>query len=44
MSWHVKTSEDKGRDRYKNNKLMFLHIDDKLLEKYQVTRTRIEDF
>ena len=34
LSGYVKTFKDKGTDKNKNNKLMYLHIDDdKLLEK-----------
>ena len=34
LSGYVKTFKDKGIDKNKNNKLMYLHIDDdKLLEK-----------
>ena len=42
MSGYVKTFEDKDGD--KNNKLMYLCIDDdKLLEKYKTIWTKIED-
>ena len=44
ITGYVKTFEDKGGDKNKNNKLMFLHIDDKkLLGKYKTTLTKFED-
>ena len=44
MSEYVKTFKVKDGDKVKNNKLMSLRIDDeKLLEKYNATWTKIED-
>ena len=45
MSGYVKTSENKGGNKNKNNKLMSLHIDDdQLLEKLKAIWTKIEEF
>ena len=41
MSGHVKKFKDEGDD--KNNKLMFLCIDDMLLEKYKTIWIKIDD-
>ena len=44
MSGYVKTFKVEGGDKDKSNKLMSFHIDDeKLLEKYKVIWTKIED-
>ena len=44
MSRYVKTFKDKGGDKNKNDKLVFLRIDDnKLLEIYKAISTKIED-
>ena len=44
MSEYVKTFKVKDGDKDNNNKLMPLHIDNnKLLEKYKTTWTKIED-
>ena len=44
MNEYVKTFKVKDGDKVKNNKLMSLRIDDeKLLEKYNATWTKIED-
>ena len=44
MSGYVRTFKDKGRDKNKKNKLMFLRRDDdKPLEKYKTIWTKIED-
>ena len=45
MSGYVKIFRVKEGDKDKNNKLMSFRIDDeKLLEKYKVIWTKIEDF
>ena len=43
-SGYIKIFKDKDEDKGKNNKLMSFRIDDqKLLEKYKVIWTKIED-
>ena len=43
-SGYIKIFTDKDEDKGKNNKLMSFRIDDqKLLEKYKATWTKIED-
>ena len=43
-SRYVKTGKDGDKDKNKNIKLVFLHIDDKkLLEKYKIIFSKIED-
>ena len=43
-SRYVKTGKDGDKDKNKNIKLVFLHIDDKtLLEKYKIISSKIED-
>ena len=45
MSGHVKTFKVKEGDKDKNNKLMYVRIDDKkLLEKYKAIWTKIEGY
>ena len=45
MSRYDTTFKDGDKDKNKNNKLMSFHIhDDKLLKKYETTRSKIEDF